>query len=67
MHFQMETAAPAPTGPCPVSIVVLQDGRNDPEPKASLRDLQAARLIRLCAINRSLAFAVCPFLHGESA
>lgn len=56
----------APLGKAPIPATDLLDAI-EPEDNRAIRELQVSRLVRTCAIDRSLAYAVVPLLHGEAA
>lgn len=63
MSSKMENPARAARG---VPVTVQADGSNNPESSAHLRELQASRLTRRCAISFAMASIVAPLMHGEA-
>jgi hypothetical protein len=50
-----------------IDLACLAAGVIEPESKSPLRDLQARRLTRRCAVSLAMAAIIAPLLHGEVA
>lgn len=50
-----------------VSVNDLAGASINPDNKPTARDLQAARLVRVCAISFAMAKTVAPLVYGEAA
>lgn len=63
----MQLKKESPAGGRGYPEAVLAGASNDPDHISALREIQAARLTRRCAVSRAMAETLAPLLYGEAA